>query len=439
MKNLQSLKFYYDLAQKDVAIDTKLSLEEVEKSYNNLQTFLKNNKNPVYGVHTGYGSNVNELKNFLDFENDQIELLNYLRVGTGPLLDESIVRRALRIQALKIAKGYSGTSPQIYLKLWELASLENLPKVPIYGSLGASGDLIPMAHAVYPIFKDGVYGPRDVISLVNTNAMMASYAVELITNIKLLVEKSFEFVAQVTIAMKANMEHFDEEGFKMNPQKETIAACKKINHLRNNILQKFDSNVNLKSTTVQEKYSLRCLPQVYGQILRNLEYCENLIIDEANQLSDNPIILDENKVWHGGHFYAIGIATSSDLLQDVCLRINEFIDRIVLNLMDSNLSNGLPTNLKIAQNDHLKGIHQLISSLLQRAKGLHFPSALMSFSCEGNNQDIVPCSMNALNQLSDLTQICDHIIRAASFCSERAMLLRMEQQIPSRLELSSWE
>ena len=180
MNKIRPLKFYYNLADKSVNIDTAPSEEKVFKSYHNLMEVMNSSNNTIYGIHTGYGSNVNETKKSDDWKNDQIELLHYLKVGTGQLLDERIVRRALRIQALNIAKGYSGTSPQIYKKLWEIASRDTLAKVPMFGSLGASGDLIPMAHAVYPIFEEiEPMGPRDVISLVNTNSMMVSYAIEL--------------------------------------------------------------------------------------------------------------------------------------------------------------------------------------------------------------------------------------------------------------------
>lgn len=439
METMECLKFYYKLANKDISIDQELYLENVKKAHKNLLSLIENNKTPIYGVDTGYGSNVIDKKNNQDWKDDQIELLTYLKVGTGKPLPESIVRRALRIQALKVAKGYSGTSPKVYKELWKLSCQKELPKVPRYGSLGASGDLIPMAHAIAPIFKKiDPQGPRDVISLVNTNAMMASYALEMYSQIQSIIKSFIDFVAQTTIGMDANMQHFDIRGFKMNPQSEYKLVCQWINKERESFLNKHFMQDKAELTCVQERYSLRCLPQVIGQICRNMKYVKELIEDEIKQVSDNPLILDENTAWHGGHFYAIGIATATDLMKDACTRIIEIIDRNVLNLMDPVISKGLPTNLKIEKNDHLKGIHQLISSILQRAKGLNFPSALMSFSCEGNNQDIVPCSMNALNQLSDLSELTSDALRAGLFCSERAALIRLQCPVPKKLRLEQW-
>ena len=125
-------------------------------------------------------------------------------------------------------------------------------------------------------------------------------------------------------------------------------------------------------------------------------------------------------------------------MKDACMRISEVADRVVLNLMDEATNKKLPNNLELMDGDHVKGIHQLISSLYQRAKGLNLPSVMMSFSCEGNNQDVVPCSMNALNQLSDLIEITKKIIQAGMFIAERSALMRIGEHIPMRLRLDSW-
>lgn len=440
MKTMECLKFYYALANKSIEIDKDFNIEVVSESYERVMKLLEGNESKIYGIDTGYGSNVKDEKEKANWKQDQKHLLNYLRVGVGEFLPEKVVRRALRIQALKLSQGFSGVSPKAYRKLWELSKAKELPKVPKYGSLGASGDLIPMAHAVAPIFEEmDPEGPRDVICMVNTNSMMCSYAIELYRQTQELVEGCIEFIGQASIAMDANMQHFNPEGFTMNPQKEPIGICHAIREERSKFLNTYDMEEGEENQScVQEKYSLRCAPHILGQICQNLKYIKTQIENEVKQISDNPIILKNGKPWHGGHFYAIGIATSADLLKDACMRVCELMDRVVLNMMDEEMSKGLKNNLELKNRDHVKGIHQLMSSLYQRAKGLNLPSVMMSFSCEGNNQDVVPCSMNALNQLNDLIGISKEMLGAGKFISERGALLRIGEHIPLRLRLENW-
>lgn len=440
MKTMECLKFYYGLANKNIDIDQDFNIEEVTRSYERVMKLLENEKEPIYGIDTGYGSNVKDLKSKDKWQDDQLHLLNYLRVGVGDFLPEKVVRRALRIQAFKLSKGYSGVSPKAYKKLWKLSLSSRLPKVPKYGSLGASGDLVPMAHAIAPIFEDmKPQGPRDVICMVNTNSMMCSYAIELYKTIQELIQGCIEFIAQSSIAMDANMQHFNPVGFEMNPQTEPIAVCHAIREKRINFLNLYSMTEQDESNScVQEKYSLRCAPHILGQICQNMKYVKTQIENEVKQISDNPLILKNGKAWHGGHFYAIGIATSADLMKDAAMRMCELMDRVVLNMMDESTSKGLKNNLQIGKKDHVKGIHQLMSSLYQRAKGLNLPSVMMSFSCEGNNQDVVPCSMNALNQLNDLIDINKKMLNAGLFISERGALMRIGEHVPLRLKLDNW-
>ena len=439
MNHLDRMRYYYQLGSEKVDFNLKGDLPHIRNSFERLTELVGDTHNAIYGIHTGYGHNVCDMKDPDNWKQDQLLLLNYLKVGVGEPLPNQVVRRALRIQALKVCKGFSGTSPEVFQKLCELSQRKRMPKVPRYGSLGASGDLIPMAHAVAPIFDEvSPTGPRDVISLVNTNSMMASYALENFYRLQEIQKQCVTFMAQATIGVDANMQHFKEEGFAMNPQSEYADVGAMVRAERQKFLNLFEMAENTEISCVQEKYSIRCFPQVMGQICRNLKYTQQIILDEIEQVSDNPLILPNGKAWHGGHFYASGLATAADMMRDACYKLSEVVDRVVLILMDQNLSKGLPNNLQVDSIDHVKGIHQLISALLQRMRGLCLPSNMMSFSCESNNQDIVPCSMNAQNQLHDLLDLTSKVLKAGLFCSERAALIRLEQHIPVRLRLDYW-
>ena len=290
MKTMECLKYYYGLANKDCPIDEDFNLDVVEAAYERLQKIIEQDRVRIYGVHTGYGHNVKDFKDAQSWHEDQLKLLNYLKVGVGECLPEKVVRRALRIQALKVARGFSGTSPTVYKKLWKLSKSDKMPKVPKYGSLGASGDLIPMAHAIAPIFEETTpKGQRDVISLVNTNSMMCSYSIELYRDVQHLIEKSFEFISLASIGMDANLEHFNPEGFAMNPKTEPATVCLAINNHRRLFLESYSmEEVEENKSIVQEKYSMRCFPHIRVQVCRNIKYVQPEIENEPNQVSDNP-------------------------------------------------------------------------------------------------------------------------------------------------------
>lgn len=393
----------------------------------------------VYGLHTGFGSDVNASA-CSDWQEHQFALLRYLQVGVGKMLPPSVIRRALRLQAYKSSLGYSGLHPETFERLVELCSGETLPEVPCYGSLGASGDLVTMAHAVAPLFshKSDVQGPRDVLTLVNTNAMMASFGIELLNSANDFLYESIRLVAKGSYALGYGTRHFTAHGMNLPHQ------CSHVSYVAERMVdlivefEQSETQAPLPGAgPEQARYSLRCSPNVLGGAMWSLKQAGERLQLEALRIADNPVVT-EAEIWHGGHFYALPIAQAADLIADGIFRICEMLDRQVLLFMSVDLNNGLPRNLEVAGESHLKGIHQLMSSLLQQLKATQIPSRMLSFSCEGNNQDIVPCGMAALNNLSQQMEIAGEMLKAASFVFERGFLLRRSLPIPSSLHLQSW-
>ena len=419
--------------------------QAVEKSYKSLDVALQEQAaDGIYGITTHYGHNVKQAAHWEAFSGHQKLLLDYLCVGVGPSLATKVVRRALRLQALKIARGHSGVHPQSVERLIEYSHRpdSDLASVPCYGSLGASGDLIPMAHAIAPIFSrpEDVLGPRDIIAMVNTNAMMSSLAIECFQQMLQMFSWTMEISAQVAWAIASPEEHYDGEAILVNAHR---PGHQKLVSQLSGFTAKIKNRFGFypHSEKIQERYSVRCAPQLLANAWEQLAFAQQKIIDEALSVTDNPILIEKDgspRFVHGGHFYASGIATAADQMNDVLLKLAEMIERQNMLLMDEQWSAGLPNNLQISDRDHLKGIHQLSSSLMQRLRSLATPARAMSFSCEQNNQDMVPCGMNALNQLGDALSIGQQLFRACSFCCERALLLRAKEAIPTRLYLSQW-
>lgn len=416
-------------------------LEKINSSYMKLCDYLNDAKGSVYGIHTGYGSNVLTACDSRSWQRNQMELLEYLNVGVGPALSKSVVRRALRLQLLKISKGHSGIHPQTVEKLIELSNQKEIPEVPCFGSLGASGDLIPMAHAVAPVFSANQMplGPRDVIGLVNTNSMMSSYAIECWFRLKNFIFFSHQVTAMTMRAIGADDDPITEGISALRLPNDGYRKSAQI--IAKNLIELPTSEV-MNRKWLQPRYSVRCAPMVLGNCWDLLRYAEEKILFDAESVADNPVLSElnqETQILHAGLFYAASTASAADFMNDVVGKIGEMLDRQILILMDPNLSEGLSENLYFPEAGHLKGLHQMLSALNQQLRALSTPSRNLSFSSEGNNQDIVPSAMAALNQLNSALNVCEEIVRASLFVTLRAYELRLKKSVCSQLRLANWK
>ncbi len=416
-----------------------LGTRRVSDAFERLQFHLGSDTAPVYGIHTGFGADVSARAS-ADWRLHQHDLLTYLTVGVGDALPQTVVRRALRLQAHKTQLGYSGVHPETFRRLVALSNQPVLPRVPCFGSLGASGDLIPMAHAVAPLFPDQsqVNGPRDVLSLVNTNSMMASFGIELLELIRQVVDRAIDQIARASIALGYQEKHFAPQGINLPGQCDFVmeAGARLTGSIRR--LRQEATLARLEAPREEQaRYSIRCAPFVIGGALWSLAQAQERLETEARRIADNPVILD-HEIWHGGHFYALPIAQAADLMADALYRTCELLDREVLLLMSPETNNDLPRNLEVPGFSHVKGMHQLISSLLQSLRTHQLPSRLLSFSCEGNNQDVVPCGMAALVSLQDQLRVGTKLVGAAEFVMKRALAIYSEEPLTDEHKLSRW-
>ena len=415
----------------------------VADSSERLQQLMLDDQQPIYGLHTHFGHNSAHATSGDDWLEHQLALLNYLKVGVGPPLAERTVRRALRLQVYKVGLGYSGVHPETFARLQRYCDTEQLPTVPSYGSLGASGDLIPMAHAVSAMFAEAApAGPRDVLALVNTNAMMASLAVDCFQRVQHLHHAAScgwllhsEACGWVYSDLDQASRGWNARG-PGSKERDSWTALARAWHAE---LKKQRTAKSAELPGIQARYSLRCAPQVLVDVQENLTFAAGKIHEEALGLADNPLIMAE-QVWHGGLFYTAGLSSAAELMQNAVVRLSDLMDRQVLLSVTPEFNHGLSPNLRGEQpGDHVKGLHQLASALLQKIKGMSLPAYLMSFSCESNNQDIVPASMSALLLVSEALSLAEQIARIHLFTGERAWALRDSGCFPGHLSLAGWE
>lgn len=421
-------------------------LDRASHSFNALLSYLEAHpERRVYGIHTYYGADIEDPRDPADWQRQQEELLGYLHVGVGDSLPDRVVRRALRIQARKALQGYSAIHPDTIAALIALSNGDVLPSVPRYGSLGASGDLVPMAHAIAPAIRaGGVRGPRDVLGLVNTNAMMSALAVELFADALDLLQRACRVTALASIALGLDDEFCRGATLAINSAHDrNREAGEMIAAARAQVLARFDASSPAidPDSAPQPRYSIRCAPQVFGNALAQLHFAAERICAEALSVSDNPIIdsdQDPIAIAHGGLFYTAGLATAADQLIDVVCKCAEVLNRQSFLLVDPVQSGGLPRNLECAPGDHVKGVHQLINALEQSLRAGGVPARNLTSPAEGYNQDIVPGSMAALLNLEERIGIARELTRGASFIAERAALLHLRRPVPDTLTLAAW-
>jgi len=402
----------------------------------------------IYGIHTYYGADIEDARDPGDWQRQQRELLTYLKVGVGAPLPDRVVRRALRIQALKCLQGFSAIHPATIRALAALSNGPVLPRVPRFGCLGASGDLVPMAHAIAPVIEtSGVRGPRDVLGLVNTNAMMSALAVELFAEVEALLGEACRVTALASIALGLDAEFCAGATLAINPLHEpNREAGSMIERARlgflGHELEGQDAKLWVAANAApQPRYSIRCAPQVFGNALCQLRFAAERIVAEALSVSDNPILVaGDEELWiaHGGLFYSAGLASAADQLLDIACKCAEVLNRQSFLLVDPAQSGGLPRNLECAREDHLKGVHQLMNALEQSLRAGGVPARNMTSPAEGYNQDIVPGSMAALINLDERLAIAREVSRAASFIAERGAILRLGRSVPAGLRLAAW-
>lgn len=425
--------------------------EPARRAFERLMHFLAAHPaKRIYGIHTYYGADIEDPRDPADWRRQQAELLRYLHVGVGEPLPAQVVRRALRIQAMKSLRGYSAIHPDTIRGLADLSNGAALPDVPRYGSLGASGDLVPMAHAIAPVIEaGGVRGPRDVLGLVNTNSMMSALAVELFGEVQALFARTCRATGLASLALGLDEEFCAGGTLAINPAHgRNREAGDMIARARRRFLARQGKDFQPDAENApQPRYSIRCAPQVLGNAMAQLDFAAERIAAEALSVSDNPIIdaggtgtagEGDIAIAHGGLFYTAGLATAADQMLDVACKCAEMLNRQTFLLVDPRESGGLPRNLECAPGDHVKGIHQLVNALEQSLRAGGTAARNMTSPAEGYNQDIVPGSMAALLNLQERIDIAHELTRGASFIAERGALLRLRQPVPGRLALAAW-
>jgi histidine ammonia-lyase len=363
----------------------------------------------VYGINTGFGSLCTTLISAEDTEELQYNLLKSHSVGLGDLIDDELVLLMLVLKIQALAQGYSGISMETLERiLWHIEN-QVVPLVPAQGSVGASGDLAPLAHMALPLiglgkvkYKGKVVetkdflaaenlqpiklGAKEGLALINGTQFIAAHAVKAVEKLHICLE-SADIVGAFSIeAMLGSQKPFRKELHQIRPYKGTIHVAARLREL----LEGSQTNTaHVDCNRVQDPYSLRCMPQVHGASRNAWLHLKELVTIEINSVTDNPIVLDEHTSISGGNFHGQPLAMALDYLTLAASELGNIADRRCYLLLTA-LGNLPPLLMENAGlNSGFMIVQYTAAALASENKSLCFPASADSIPTSLGQEDHV--------------------------------------------------
>lgn len=397
---------------------------------------------PIYGVTTGYGEAGQNYTTFEDAQELQKNLFSFHGCGVGEYLSEDISRMMIIVRMISLSKGKSGISYELLERFETLLDNNIFPLIPSEGSVGASGDLTPLSYIaaviagereviyhneimptceVYEKLKitPYVFKPKEALAIMNGTAAMSAIAIDSIKKFEILLQSIESFVASIFELLCCDttpLEPFVHLSKPFSGQIQTAAnilkKCKD-SKLTHEAFSRYENFHLERKQNIQDRYSIRCAPQVIGVIRDNLEIAKKWIQTEINGVNDNPLI-DHigKKIYTSGNFYGGYIAHAMDTMRICAGNLADLLDKEFALLVDHKFNNGLGESLKINKkptHHGFKAMQITLSSLSANVIMNTVAASLNSRSTESMNQDKVSMGTTAAlhfaKQLPELTNM----------------------------------
>lgn len=415
-------------AEEKLELDDAL-LERVENSFQFLKSFSASKV--IYGVNTGFGP----MAQYRIADEDKLQLqYNLIRShasGVGKPLDEKAAKAVMLARLNTLSLGNSGVHPSVVLLLKELINRNITPLIFEHGGVGASGDLVQLAHLALvlvgegEVFYNGERMPteevfskenlapitveiREGIGLMNGTSTMSGIGIINTFYTRKLIDISLRLTCAITELVEAYDDHFSAtlNGTKKHPGQQKIAremrqilGDSQLIRKREDHLYNPDNQEEIFKDKVQEYYSIRCVPQILGPVLETLEFTEKILEDEINSANDNPIIVpEESHVYHGGNFHGDYVALEMDKLKLAVTRLTMLAERQLNYLLNSKINEIFPpfVNLgKLGFNFGMQGVQFTAVSTTAENQALSTSMYIHSIPNNNDNQDIVSMGTNA--------------------------------------------
>ena len=415
-----------------------LLVNRVEKSFNFLKSFSANKV--IYGVNTGFGP----MAQYRIQPEDQLQLqYNLIRShssGTGNPLSPIHVKAAILARLNTLALGKSGVNMTVISLMKELINRDITPLIFAHGGVGASGDLVQLAHlaliligegevfykderrSTQEVFKMEGLQPIDVkiregLALMNGTSVMTGIGIVNALLTDKLVDFSLQASCMINEIVQAYDDHLSQE---LNNTKlhngQQVVAEKMRNHLKNSQLTRNrqehlysgENTEEIFKEKVQEYYSIRCVPQILGPIYDTVLSVKDILEKEINSVNDNPVIdVETEQVYHGGNFHGDYVSLEMDKLKLVVTKISMLAERQLNYLLNSKINEILPpfVNLgKLGFNFGMQGVQFTATSTTAENQALSTSMYIHSIPNNNDNQDIVSMGTNAAVMCSNVIE-----------------------------------
>lgn len=429
--------------------------ERIRASADSVKKIVEQNKT-VYGINTGFGILANSIISEEDTRTLQYKILQSHSVGVGDPVPLPIARGMLLTKAHALARGYSGIQTETLERiLWHLEQ-DIIPVVPQQGSVGASGDLAPLAHLFLPLVGLGeVYfqgqrmhtmealhkmgrgpinlGPKEGLALINGTQFILAYALAAVNRMHQCLEAADIIGAMSLEALTGTKAPFDERLHDLRPFRGSQLVAQRLRKLLagSEIMQS-----HIDCGRVQDPYSLRCMPQVHGASRNAWQHLKELVEIELNSVTDNPIIFDENDTISGGNFHGQPLALPLDYACFAAAEIGNISDRRCYLLLEGKW--GLPLLLmtNVGLNSGFMIPQYTTAALVSENKTLCFPASADSIPTSLGQEDHVSMGSISARKLNRVLDNLEYILAIELMSACQAIEFRRPHKSSSILEFA---
>lgn len=417
--------------------------EAIIKCREYLDSKMEDIGRPVYGVTTGFGSLCNITIAQDDLSKLQHNLVKSHACGIGAKLRPEIVRLMLLLKVQSLSYGHSGAQLETIQRLVDMYNNDILPVVYEQGSLGASGDLAPLAHLCLPIigmgrvlykgeereaaelWKELGWEPvtlksKEGLALLNGTQFMSAHAVWSLLQAERLSRWADRIAAMSIDAFDGRIEAFYPQTHRVRPHKGQVSTAE-------NILNLLEGSEIIRGAKkhVQDPYSFRCIPQVHGATKDTIEYVKGVIEVEINSVTDNPTVFpDEDMIISAGNFHGQPIALPMDMLTLAMSELANISERRIYKLISGQ--RGLPSFLvaKPGLNSGFMIPQYTAASIVSQSKGLCFPASADSIPSSQGQEDHVSMGANAATKLVRVIENTEKVLAIELMNAAQALQFR---------------
>ena len=455
MLNITIASLYKDLSASLAAL--KENKTELLGSREAVENALAENE-VYYGINTGFGALANKRIGKDDLKQLQRNLILSHAVGVGDRIPKDISRLMLQLKIHSLGIGYSGISEETFDRLMAFYDRDLIPAIPEKGSVGASGDLAPLAHLSLPLLglgdfwnKDGtgtipagkVLGrhslepvdlqPKDGLSLINGTQLMSAYAAYVLEKSLHLLKVADLISAMSLEALQGSLRPFDRRIHQIRPHPGQIEVAANVR----NLLQKSEILESHRHCgKVQDPYCLRCIPQVHGASRDSLRHVSSVVETEINSVTDNPLVFSDGDIISGGNFHGEPLAQVIDFAKIALAELGNISERRTYLLLEGH--DGLPDLLmeETGINSGFMIPQYTAAALVSENKILCHPASVDSIPTSQGQEDHVSMGSIGALHLLQVYQNVEQVLGVELFTAAQALDFRMPLRPGRGVELA---